>query len=155
MASGSDAQPGISESDLARLANVNRARRAGWAKLGYLRRRPRYTELDAAELAAFVTLVEELGHFDDTVLAWKDVRSGLRLGPNLVLFDHRGKRAVLVHDASDVGRHMRPGRLYQIVDLTGPIAEIRDTFRRILEARAERADDAQSQRAGPQRARSR
>ena len=141
----SDIQRILNESELAELGNVKRPRRAGWAKLGYLRAAPRggkYGELDAIELAAFATLVASLD-FEDAVLAWQDVREGIRdtafaNGSVLILFDHRSKSALVATQQSELGQHLRPGRLFELIDLTEPINEIRATYRKIRQAREAR-----------------
>lgn len=151
MGTPSDAQRILTESELASLAKLKRPRRAGWAKLGYLRAAPKrgkYGELDAIELAAFHTLVTALD-FDDAVLAWEDVRSSVREaalsgGPILVLFDHQAKEAVVADDPAVLGAHLRPGHLFELVNLTAAIGEIRRAYRKIRAAREARRGSDQS-----------
>ena len=136
-----DDQPILTETRLAEIAGVKRARRVAWATAGHVRRAGRggrYGQEDAAELAAFAELVQRLD-YDDAVLAWAGVRESIAAADEdaqlLIVFDVRRKTARLALARSEIGDVIEFDGEFRVINLTTRVAEIRATYRRIRDAR--------------------
>jgi hypothetical protein len=132
---------------------LNRTTRRHWADQGALRKAPRregYKEEDAAQLAAFVQLMQaDVGDFYETAAAWTGIKdaldSAVREGRDecdlklIAVIDGDTKSGTLIRHEAELGsvllRDGRRKRVLRIVDLSDDVRVVREAFRRVLDAR--------------------
>jgi hypothetical protein len=132
---------------------LNRTTRRHWADLGILRKAPRgegYNEEDAAQLAAFVRLIQaDIGDFHETVAAWKGIQEALKAAMSderaeisaelIAVIDGDTKQGMLITREDELGslllRDTRKKRVFRVVDLSDEVRVAREAFQRIVAAR--------------------
>lgn len=135
-----DTKPLLSESALCRLLGVDRNRRRVWAAQGQLRRRGRegYGELDAAEMAVFRRLVEELD-YDRAREAWRAVRPALRdalwTQPLWIVLNEGRAEGGIAHDAQSLFEFVGRAGRFQIVEVSATLEEALVGFRNAMSAK--------------------
>ncbi len=147
----------LTAADLCKLAGIKHPRRAKWADDGHVRKAAagqNYGFEDVAEIVGFTEMVRAL-EYENAVLAWADVRRGLRgsireEGRALVLFDERRRVGHFLSDLTMVGEAMEIGNPSVLLDLTDVVAGAMETCRRLYQARSRRAA---ANKAGVKRAR--